>query len=151
MELLLRPDLGKKAYRLKCRFIVGAFPSDRTLEKAKYEAADLFVRDMAKQGWQYLDEHGFKMTGPFPATEIVILPKRSEQERWHTPTRELLSAALAGHPLRASHRGEGYVRNVPSLDSTDSWEFELAGVFVHDTLLAEMPDTHEEQEALKNR
>ena len=143
LELLLRPDLGKKAYRLKCRFVIGAYPSEGTVEKAKYHAADLFIADMAKQGWQYVSRHGFTMKGPFPATQMIMLPKRSEQERWHTPSRELLSAAQAGYRARTGADG-GYVRPVPLLSDTDAWEFELAGVFTHDTILTEVPDPHEE-------
>ena len=142
-ELLLRPDLGKRAYRLKCRFVTGSFPSERTLEKAKYEAADLFVSDMAKRGWQYMAEHGFKMRGPFPATEIISLPKPSDA-RWHIPSRELLPAVSQGYNGRAAIDG-GYARNVPLITETDSWEFELAGVFIHDTIMTEVPDPHEEK------
>ena len=144
LELLLRPDLGKKAYRLKCRFVIGAYPSERTLEKAKYHAADLFVTDMAKQGWQYVSRHGFTLKGPFPATETVILPKRSAQERWHVPSRELLPAIQAGYRARTGVDG-GYARAVPLLSETDAWEFELAGVFTHDTIMTEVPDPHEER------
>ena len=140
-ELLLRPDLGKRAYRMKCRFLIGAFPSERMLEKAKYEAADLFVRDMAKRGWQYMGEHGFTMKGPFPATETVSL---QSQGRWHIPSRELLPAASQGYGVRAAIDG-GYARNVPMITETDSWEFELAGVFIHDTIMTEVPDPHEEK------
>src|SRR3990167_8739336 len=140
-ELLLRPDLGKRAYRLKCRFVVGAFPNERTLEKAKYEAAELFVRDMAKQGWQYMGEHGFKMQGPFPATVTMTLPNEA---RWHIPSRELLPAISQGYGVRAAIDG-GYARNVPLITETDSWEFELAGVFIRETIMTEVPDAHEEK------
>ena len=126
---------------MKCRFLIGAFPSERMLEKAKYEAADLFVRDMAKRGWQYMDKHGFTMKGPFPATETVSL---QGQGRWHIPSRELLPAVSQGYGVRAAIDG-GYARNVPLITETDSWEFELAGVFIHDTIMTEVPDPHEEK------
>lgn len=142
-ELMLRPDLGKRAYRLRCRFTIGAMPSARTLEKAKYHAAELFVRDMKQQGWEYLDHYGFRMTGPFPATEAVTVPKRSQQARWHIPSHELLPALLAGYrvpmPVEPS-----IVRCVPTISTTDAWEYELAGVFIRDTILTEVPDPHEE-------
>lgn len=144
-ELLLRPDLGKKAYRLRCRFRIGAFPSERTLEKAKYEAAGLFVRDMAKQGWQHVEKHGFRMSGPFAAVETISLPKRSQQERWHTPSRELLPAMLAGYRVPSPSSNGSYVKSVPPIAETDSWEFELAAVFVHETILTELPAPHEER------
>ena len=139
VEVLLRPDLGKRAYRLKCRFITNPFPNERMLELAKYEAADLFVRDMAKQGWQYTG-NGFKMAGPFPKTELVLLPKRSEQEQWHMPSREMLAT---GHFPRKPLQSK-YAAEVPLITETDSWEFELAAVFIRDTILTEVPDLHEE-------
>ncbi|KKN62516.1 hypothetical protein LCGC14_0511320 [marine sediment metagenome] len=145
-ELILRPDLGKRAYRLKCRFVIGAFPSERALEKGKYEAADLFVRDMAKQDFEYVDHYGFKMSGPFPATETVNLPSPSQQEQWHAPSKDMIAAIHAGYqPERLAANG-GYAKPVPLITETDAWEFELSGVFVHETILTEIPDPHEEKE-----
>ena len=144
LELLLRPDLGKKAYRLRCRFVIGAYPSARMLEKAKYHAADLFVADMAKQGWQYVSRHGFTLKGPFPATVTIELPNVGQQERWHVPSKELLPAVQAGYRARTGVDG-GYAQPVPLLTDTDAWEFELAGVFTHATIMTEVPDAHEEE------
>lgn len=150
LTLLLRPDLGKRAYRLRCRFTVNAFPDTAMLERAKVQAAEMFVRDMAKQGWEYLDKHGFKMTGPFIPMKIVALPKRHQQARWHTSSHELLAQARAG--FRSPALSEpNYVTAVPALSETESWDFELAGVFVHKTILTESPDPHEEKEVLKQR
>jgi len=146
-ELMLRPDLGKKAYRLRCRFSIGAFPSRDVLEKAKVACAERFVIDMAKQGWDYLDKYGFRMSGPYPPTEIVNLPSRSKQERWHQPSAEIMAAVMAGARIRA--QDDGYVKAVPPVALSDYWDFELAGVFVHNTILTEYPDKHEESEALK--
>lgn len=146
-SILIRPDRGKKPYRLKCRFIIGAFPSERALEKAKYIAAEQFVRDMEKQGWRHEPQHGFRMTGPYPATEIVNLPKRSQQERWHLPSRDILAAVQAGY--RLPRPDTSYVKTVPHITQTDAWEFELAAVFLHETILTESPDPHEEKEALR--
>ncbi len=145
-ELILRPDLGKKPYRLKCRFVIGAYPSARALEKGKFEAADLFVRDMAKQDFDYVDHYGFKMSGPFPAVETVTLPSASQQERWHTPSAEMITAIRAGYQPEQLARNGGYAKSVPLISETDAWEFELSGVFVHDTILTEVPDPHEEKE-----
>lgn len=145
LELLLRPDLGRRPYRLKCRFVVGAFPSERTLEQAKYKAADMFVRDMEKQGWQNVEKHGFKMSGPFPHVETINLPSRSQQQQWHTPSRELIAAVQAGHRPKLPAQNGGYARVVPRLPEIDDWEFELAGVFIHETILTEVPDEHEEK------
>jgi len=147
VELLVRPDLGKKPYRLKCRFLIGAFPSERILERAKYKAAEMFVADMAKQGWDYLDQYGFKMTGPFAAVQTVNLPKRSQQQRWHMPSREIIAAVERGHLSRWTvPDGPNWVKEVPRITETDDWEFELSGVFVHETIVAQYPDRHEERE-----
>jgi hypothetical protein len=143
-ELLLRPDLGKRGYRLRCRFSVGAFLDEWSLEKAKRVAAEAFVTDMAKQGWCYLDRYGFKMTGPYPAIEVVQLPKRSQQERWHLPSADIMPAVMAGARIGRIAQDGGYARSVAPLTETDRWEFELAGVFVHQTILTEYPDKHEE-------
>lgn len=145
LELLLRPDLGKKAYRLKCRFLIGAYPSERTLEKAKFHAADLFIQDLAKQGWENVSKHGFKMSGPFAAVQVINLPKRSQQERWHTPSKDMIAAVSAGYKPPPPPP-ESYVQTVPDVAESEDWEFELAGVFVHSTIMTELPDLHEERE-----
>lgn len=144
--LLLRPDLGKKAYRLRCRFCIGAFPSEGSLEKAKRVAAEAFVTDMAKQGWSYLDHYGFKMTGPYPAIEVVQLPKRSQQERWHLRSADMMSAVTMGTRIGRIAQDGGYAKPVPLLAESDRWEFELAAVFAHETILTEYPDEHEENQ-----
>lgn len=145
LELLLRPDLGKKAYRLKCRFLIGAYPSERTLEKAKFHAADLFIRDMAKQGFENVSRHGFKMSGPFAAVQVVNLPKRSQQEQWHTPSKDMIAAIHQGYTPTLP-TPPSYVQTVPPVAESDDWEFELSGVFVHPTIMTEVPDPHEERE-----
>ena len=143
VEVLVRPDRSKRAYRLRCRFRVEAFPNPGFLERAKFRAAETFVEDMHKQGWEYLNSHGFKMTGPFPAIEVVNLPKRSLQPRWHQPSQEVLQRIMAGQRVRAT--GNGFASDMPGLGACEKWEYELAGVFVHNTILTETP---EDQEAL---
>ena len=145
--LLLRSDLGKKPYRLRCRFSVDAFPRASWLEKAKHAAAEAFVQDMAKQGFEYLDQHGVTMTGPFSATPITGLPSRRERGRFNA--RQALPAVLAGNPLRPPERS--YAVSVPLLDESEKWEYELAAVFIHKTLFVETPDKHEEEEMLRKR
>ncbi len=135
-ELIMPRDLGKKAYRLKCRFKIGAYHSERMLEIGKFQAAEMFVRDMAKQGYEYLDKHGFRLNGPFAAVETVNLPKRHQQERWNTPSKGLFSAVQAGRFERMASDG-GYVKSVPLISETDGWEYELSGVFVHEAIVVE--------------
>ena len=146
--LILRRDLGKQAYRLKGRFRIGAYPSERALEIGKFEAAEMFVRDMAKQDYEYVDRYGFRLNGPFPHVETVHLPKRRQQERWNDSAKGLFASVQAGNFKRLAGDG-GDVRPVPHISETDDWDYELSGVFVHETLIAQTADEHEELEELK--
>ena len=146
--LILRRDLGKQAYRLKCRFRIGAYPSERVLEISKFQTAEMFVRDMAKQNYEYVDRYGFRLNGPFPHVETVHLPKRCQQERWNDSAKGLFASVQAGNFKRLAGDG-GYVRPVPHISETDDWDYELSGVFVHETLIAQTADEHEELEELK--
>lgn len=149
VTLLVRPDIGHRAYRLRCRFRVGAYPTQDWLDKAKYTAAEQFVADLAKQGWTYLDKHGFKMSGPFVPVEIVNLPTRHQQAQWHMKSSEMLNKLGTGQQFRAA--SASYASIVPPVAECEYWEFELAGVFVHQTLLTERPDAHEEKKGLATR
>jgi hypothetical protein len=143
-HVLLRQKRDKKAYRLRCRFKIDSLPRPEWLEKAKFAAAERFVEDMRKQGWEYVGKFGFKMTGPFPATETVILPKRGEQARWHLPSADLLPAIEAGYRIGQTPASD-YTQEVPLLGETGCWEYELAGVFAHEQILTEYADPHEER------
>ena len=138
--LLLRPDLGRKAYRLKCRFIVEAFPKEEWVNQAKFVAAQLFINSMAKQGWEHLEKYGFAMRGPFPETPITPLPKRPPD----VSNLEALKMAEAGYHGRLEDESS-LVASVLPLSQSENWEYELAGVFVHKTILVEYPDLHEER------
>jgi hypothetical protein len=146
---LIRPDLGKKAYRLRCAFTMPAYPRADFLAKAKVEAAELFVEDMAKQGFAYRDEHGFRMSGPYVPTKVGSIPKRHEQERWHQASRDMLPSLLNGNPPRV--KDPGYVFAPLTLQTSDLWEYRLAGVFVHDTIVVEYPEEHELIKELASR
>lgn len=135
-ELLIRPDLGKRPYRLRCRFTIDAFPKPHWLEKAKYAAAEAFVRDMAKQGFEYVDRLGVTMTGPFPTVEIASSLRRP---------REHFSARRPD--FRRKEPGS-MATTLPALTEMPRWDYELAMVFVHKTLLVEIPTAEEEREML---
>lgn len=133
-----RPDLGKKAYRLHCKFSIGNHPRPEFLKKATYAAADRFVVDMHKQGWEYVEKFGWDRTGPFPAMRAVALPKRVRVPS----AREMLAGVKQGNPYRA--QAFYGVQSVPLINESEDWEYRLAGVFVHKTILTEYPDRHEE-------
>ena len=148
--LLFRPDLGKKAYRLKCRFVIEAFPTQDWLDKKKIETAERFVSDMKKQGWEYdpnkivPSERGFKLRGPFQATPVMVLPKAPRI----IPNHEALARVKAGDLMRDT--GEDYAVTVPILSESAQWEYEISAVFIRSTILVETPDKHEELEVIRN-
>mgnify|MGYP001608998517 FL=1 len=141
------PDPGKKAYRLRCRFRVGAYPSQRELYSGKIEAAEQFVRDMRKQGWEYVggssrmppQAQGFRMTGPYPVIEPVTIHVAKE-----LPAAEQFAGMLRGNRYRDG--GGTIASTVLPLEENERWEYELAAVFVHETILTEVPDPHEMEE-----
>ncbi len=139
VELLIRPDLGKRPYRLRCRFDIDAYPSERSLEKAKFAAAEMFVKDMKKQGFEYWEKHGFTMTGPYSAVDTITLPKRGKGP---LPSKDIMAAVAAGYRPGQPSNSNG-VKTVPLITETDRWAFELSGVFIHDTILTELPDKKE--------
>lgn len=138
MELILKPDLGRKAYRLRCVFRLPAGPPARILEKAKYAAADRFIRDMRVQGWEYVDEHGFRMRGPYP-----YIPTMNLKVPHQLNAREMLQFIRQGRPLPAIEAPP--VLTLLPLVMHEYWEYELAGVFLHKTILMEIPDKGEEE------
>ena len=101
---------------------------------AKVKAAVMFITDLAKQGWEYVDKFGISVKKmPFAHIEFPTLPSRSQQENWHfNPRTDSIE-----HKVECSSPG---VVNVPALDAVEKWEFELAAVFLHQTILAEVED-----------
>ena len=138
VQLLTRPSLDKRSYRLRCRFKIEAYPQPSRLELAKVRMAERFVADMHKQGWEYVEQYGFKMKGPFPMVEPVMI---------HVPrpisAREMMAGVLAGKPFRDN--GVDYAKPVLGIDMQEYWEYELAGTFARAQLLTEYPDPHEEE------
>ena len=138
LQIIAKPSLDRKAYRLRCRFKVEAYPRPSRLDLAKVRMAERFVTDMHQQGWEYVERFGFKMAGPFPTVEPVTI------HRPRTLTaREMMAGVLAGKPFR--DEGVDYAKPVLGLDVQESWEYELAGVFARAQLLTEYPDLHEEE------
>ena len=137
-QLMLRPSRDKRTYRLKCRFKIEAYPVPERVERERVRVAEIFVTDMHKQGWEYVERFGFRMKGPFPMVEPVTIHRQRQRS-----AREMLQWVMAGNPYRDD--GLDYVKPVLSLDMQEYWEFELAGVFARTEILTEYPDLHEEQ------
>lgn len=148
-ELLLHKDLGKRAYRLKCRFKIDPNPKPDWLERTKFQAAELWVQDMEKQGWEYdpnkLEKslRGFTMKGPFVSTPVTGAPSRLEQFRFNA--KRDLPKILSGDPMRVPDLSR-YVATMPSLGESPQWEYELSAIFIRKTLLVEVPDLKEERD-----
>ena len=145
-ELITQPEASKRPCRLRCRFKVDAAPSHphlrriwlRALEKMKYRMAERFIKDMARQGWEYLDKHGIRMTGPYTAVTPVDL--RHYKRRHFNAQTPVFGRNGSGPELA--------VVTLPPLAEADHWEYELAAVFLHKRLLVEVPDAQEEKEML---
>ena len=143
-----RPDLGKRPYRLKCRFDIGAHPSARHLELAKYEAMDQWVADMAVRGYDYIgdssrlpkSERGVRMTFKGAHIEIRGIPKPKRPPS----SREMEYAVRQGAKFRAEDDLSS-VWTVPHYTETELWDYELSAVFLSNIILMEVPDLHEEK------
>lgn len=138
-QIILRPGLEKKAYRLRCRFSIPAFPTERWLEKAVLTTGKVFIADLAKRGWIYLDKYGIKLSGPFPALTTVRLPPKAQQAPWQFSARR---QGPGRHRILGQEPASFGVGAVPSLDAIGDWDYELSAVFVHKALQAEVPDDH---------
>lgn len=138
VELLLPKTLDKKAYRLRARFKIEPYPTRDRLDREKVRVADMFVRDMHKQGWENAERYGFRLRGPFPmAAPSVIRPRRT------LAARHMESGVAQGE--RFLDDGEDTATLVPALNATEWWEYEIAAVFSRTAILVEIPDRHEEE------
>src|SRR3990167_1538400 len=136
--LLVRHTREKTPYRLRARFKIEPYPSPFRLDREKVKVAEQFVRDMHKQGWEYVESHGFKMTGPFPMVEpVTIRPRRT------LTAREMLPRVARGE--RFLDDGDTGVSFVSSLGASEYWEYAIAAVFSREQILTERADAHEEE------
>ena len=142
VELILRPDLGKRPLRLKCRFKIEPAPSPRQLEVAKNHCADLFVQEMAKQGFAYMSQFHFRITGPYVFMEPSLLPRPIRMR-----AKDMLPHVAQG--ARFLDEGATGAQEMPTIQYTEYWEYELSAVFLHDTILGEYALPHEEKEAFR--
>ena len=138
VQLITKPSLDKKAYRLKCRFRIEPYPKVKRLEREKVRVAEMFVSDMNKQGWAYVPEYGFTMKGPFSfvAPTTLYAPRALS-------AREMMPGVKNG--LRFRDNGGSVAGLVPALNMTEWWEYELRGVFSRPQVMVEYPDLNEEE------
>ena len=144
-----RADLGKRPYRLKCRFQVPAGSGPGLLERAKYAAAEQFVADMAVRGYVYIggssrlpaDQRGFRMA--FKGAHVEVMTSIPKPKRLPS-AREMQAAVMQGATFREDEKERSTVKNVPHSSQSEFWDYELSAVFLHDTMLFDVPDSHEE-------
>lgn len=137
--LPMRPTRDRKAYRLRCRFRIEPRPTQDRLDREKVRIAERFVVDMHKQGWENVESHGFKMTGPFP----MVVPKTIHPRRMLS-AREMLPGVREGYRFLDDGETAG-VSLVPALAEAEWWEYEIAGVFAREQIMTERADLHEEE------
>ena len=141
-----RPDMRKRAYRLHCRFQIEAYPAPGSLERARRATAEVFIEDMMKRGYDYVgessrlppSERGFRME--FKGSHIAVT--NPQKPKRVLSAKEMLPQVMQGNKFRATDRPA--VMDVPDIDATEYWDFDLSCIFMHDTILSEIPDRHEE-------
>ena len=138
MQTIIRPSRDNKPYRLRCRFKIEPYPRMERLDREKVNVAERFVKDMHQQGWENDGRFGFKMTGPFP----TVSPVTVRMPRIPT-AKEMLPYVLNG--ARFLDKGEDTAQLVVPLMESESWEYELSGVFIRQQMMSEVPDLHEEE------
>ena len=137
-------DMGKRPYRLKCRFKIEPRPTRDSLKNGVLKTLDLFAGDMGKRGYEYAPKYGIRLDGPF--VPVVPITVRRPQR---IGSREMLPGVMQGNRYRDA--GGSIARTVTPLSESEYWEYELAAVFIGNTILMETPDPHEEREMIKNR
>jgi len=131
--VIMRRDHGYRPYRLRCRFAVEAYPTQGWLETARHEAAERFIEDMDKQGWDYMDQHGVQMSGPYSPAIITGVPSFADRER--IKAKDAAYAVAQG--ARLLPQKTQMVASVTPVAFCDKWEFELSAVFLRKTVVME--------------
>ena len=118
--LIFTPERERKAYRLKCAFRTDSGVRGRHLELLTLEAGKRFIADMAKQGWEFRDEHGLTLKGPFVWEDMQDLPPVWKQQGDDNPLHYVQRSTVV-------EKSPGiYELSLPN--GSEKWE--LYGVFV---------------------
>lgn len=135
LTIIVPKEAGLKPYRLHARFSIKSYPPPAALDEAVKTCAEKFIEDMAKQGWEYLDQHGvFLDPEPKPHFDIYDAPKRSQQEEWHVNARQVQDPRSV---QRLKTVGTPGVLSLPSVAHSDVWDFDISAVFLHKALITE--------------
>lgn len=139
VSLLLRPDLGKKAYKMRSRFRIEAEHTREQLNRARNVALNDFIVAMGKRDWQYVSKYLPRITGPYS----YIQPSEQAKPQ-RISAKQMLPGVLQGNKYRESPDTLGVFSPDP-VDATEWVEYEISAFFVHPTLVLEIPYSHEER------
>lgn len=130
------PDFGKKAYRLKFSVITGPSPSREAVKYGLRQSFGELERQLKQRGFVFVGERTVRYEETVPHVECVDIrvPRRLS-------SKQMLPGVMQGAKYRAED--EPVAMTVPLLEETDAWEHIFSGLFVHDTLMADLPDPHE--------
>lgn len=138
--------LPNKAYWLHARIVVPAYPKQVWLDEAADKQGALFIADMTRQGWTYIDK-GIWISND-PVARVVAAGAPSIEERERFVAKDAISRVMAGDRMRLQHDTSRYVSIVPAVEETEEWEYDIKAAFWRETVLTEVPDAHEEREVL---
>ena len=124
---------------MHCRFRIEQHPTKDSLDRGKVKAAEWFVEDQRKEGFEYVGRFGFILN---PKPFVPVVPVTLDTPK-HLTARQMLSGVIQGNKYRANEFAG--VQTVPLLGESEYWEYDISAVFVHRTILTERPDPHEEQ------
>lgn len=137
--IILPKTFGKHGYRLKCRFKIEPYPGQSRLDIEKVRVAERFVQDMHKQGWENDGRFDFVMKGPLPMVVPMTIHPR------HNLTARQMYTGVARGQRFLDEGSAPAVSLVGSLNTSEYWEYEIAGVFVRTQIMTETPDSWEEE------
>lgn len=144
---LIRPDLGYKPYRMRCRVRTLAGRGPDLQGKAVLAQVESWIDQMATRGFEYNERHeGLKLVGgPYPVVETVQIPRPKKR----MSNKEMRWRVSQGDPCRDDI--QSFAMTVPALGQVEFWEYEVSAVFVHKTILVETPSVEEERKVLALR
>jgi hypothetical protein len=146
LHLRVHKALPNKAYWLHARIVVPAYPKQAWLDEAADKQGALFIADMNRMGWAYIDRGIWIANEPISRTPITGAPSIEERERF--VAKDAIDKARQGDRLRLKHDTSRYVTSVFDTSEVEEWEYDIKAAFWRETILVETPDEHEEREVL---
>lgn len=130
------PDLGKRSYRLKFSVVTWPNPTSDQLRRGLYKSLEPLERQMRTQGFE-LRERTIRFERRQPHIETVEIHVHRQ------PTaKQMIRDVAQGAKFR--DQGGTIAMAVPLLEETEAWEYIFSAEFIHDTLVFDIPEVHEE-------